>query len=167
MKYKNEFTIPREDGPPLCVIEWLTDPNNVPCEVGRLEAFSDELAGRHVLRRAMPWLGRDETERNSHTVRSVFQSRCCGDREPPTSEELYDAMRRETWTRRDELVLRTWSIEPSEGEWLRAWMERAYSWRMLARAVKEAGYKIPRRVRWLNSWANRPELIPDEWKWID
>ena len=41
-----------------------------------------------------------------------------------------------------------------------AWVEQAYSWRMLARAVKTTRYRGYDRIRMLNSYTERPELVP-------
>ena len=58
------------------------------------------------------------------------------------------------------MVLTAWVIEATEREWLLAWTEQAYSWRMLVRAVEISGWPCWRRIRNLNMFSARPELIP-------
>ena len=142
------------------------NPNREPCETGPLEAFSNELAEDGLAAQVQP----DycvETGRNSTTVQAVFASRCCGYRQPPTAAELYEAMRRGKPNERDRAVLSAWVIEATERDWLLAWTEQAYSWRMLARAVKLSGFPCWEGIRNLNMVANRPELIPDEWRAVN
>ena len=138
---------------------YAPDPNRRPCELAPIEAFSDDVApdGRAA------WLyGGDEPDlgRNSSTVRFVFASRCCGYRNPPTAGELYDAMRRTRPTERDKTVLTAWMTETTDRDWLFAWYEQAYSWRMLAGAVKLTGWPCWERIRRLNTFAARQDLVP-------
>ena len=138
------------------------DPNWRPCEVAPLEAFDDELAQDGLAAQVQPdYL--PETGRGSSTVRAVFASRCCGYVNPPTAEELYDAMRRDDPNERDRQVLAAWVIEATERDWLLAWTEQAYSWRMLARAVAISEFPCWERIRNLNMVAKKPELVPREW----
>ena len=139
------------------------NPNWEPCEVGPLEAFGDELAEDGLAAKVQPdYLV--ETGRDSTTVQAVFASRCCGYVQPPTAAELYDAMRRDEPNERDREVLESWVMEATERDWLLAWTEQAYSWRMLARAVKMTKVPFWERIRNLNMVAKKPELIPDEWR---
>ena len=134
-------------------------PNNTPCRLGPPGAFADELAADGLATKVQPGqtprLGRDAS-----TVTAVFASRCCGYRQPPTAPELYDAIRRTTPTERDRTVLSAWVVEATECDWLVAWTEQAYSWRMLVRAVGTTGWPCWNRIRNLNMLATRPELIP-------
>lgn len=138
------------------------DPNWRPCRVAPLEAFDDEIAEDGLAARVQPdYL--PETGRESTTVRAVFASRCCGYVNPPTAGELYDAMRRDDPNERDRQVLDAWVIEATERDWLLAWTEQAYSWRMLARAVAMSNFPCWERIRNLNMVAKKPELVPRDW----
>ena len=134
-------------------------PNNAPCSLGPPEAFSNELAPDGLAAEVQPHHA-PRTGRHSSTVTGVFASRCCGYRDPPTAAELHDAMRRSTPTERDRTVLTAWVVEASEREWLLAWTEQAYSWRMLIKAVETSKWPCWSRIRNLNMLAARPELIP-------
>ena len=83
----------------------------------------------------------DETlARHSPTVRRRFASSCAGWPSPhPTSEELYDALRAERPTERQEAVIDVWADEATEEEVVQAWVENVYSWGMLARACRRSG----------------------------
>lgn len=143
--------------------EPFDDPNWFPCEVAPLEAFSDELAEDGLGAWAQPEFV-VETGRESSTVNLVFMSRCCGYQDPPTAGELYEAMRRDKPTERDLQILRAWIVEATERQWLLAWTEQAYSWRMLARAVKLSSEPCWTRIRNLNTFTIKPELVPREWR---
>ena len=135
------------------------DPNHAPCRLAPLEAFSDELAGNGLVARVQPrqqpMCGREST-----TVSAVFAPRCCGYREPPTAAELYDAMPRSSTTDRDRTVLTAWVMEATERDWLLAWTEQAYSWRMLARAIPISGCPCWQCIRNFNMLARDPALLP-------
>ena len=136
------------------------DPNHMPCAIARPEAFSDALAADGLAERVQgrkPAIGRA-----SATVTAVFASRCCGYRQPPTAAELYDAMRRDDPTPHDRMVLTAWILEANERDWLLAWTEQAYSWRMLARAIATTGVPCWSRIRNLNMFAQVPELVPPD-----
>ena len=135
------------------------DPNHAPCRLAPLDAFSNELAGDGLAATVQP-RHRPERGRESTTVAIVFASRCCGYVEPPTGPELYDAMRRETPTRRDREVFFAWIVEATEEQWFLAWTEQAYSWRMLARAIDITSYPCWKRIRKLNMFAEKPKLLP-------
>ena len=141
-------------------MEMNVDPNDRPCELAPLEAFRDTLAPPGAWKTMKPWLTDDDLGPNSYTVQAVFASGCSGYREPPTAPELYRAMRR-TPSRRDVRVLRAWIIEADEIEWIQAWSEQAYSWRMLARAIKLSKYPCWSRIRSLHLTVKRPDLVPN------
>ena len=69
-------------------------------------------------------------------------------------------MRRSSTTDRDRTVLTAWVMEATERDWLLAWTEQAYSWRMLARAISISGYPCWERIRHLNMFAREPTLVP-------
>ena len=137
-------------------------PNWLPCQVAPLEAFNDELAEDGLAAIVQPDYA-PRTGRKSTTVETVFASRCCGYANAPTATELYDAMRTEEPTEREREVLCAWVIEGTECDWLLAWTEQAYSWRMLARAVAMSGFPCWERIRNLNIVVKKPLLVPLEW----
>ena len=139
------------------------DPNWQPCQVAPLEAFNDELAEDGLAAVVQPGYA-PRTGRGATTVSAVFASRCCGYVNTPTAGELYDAMRRREPNERDRQVLRAWVIEATERDWLLAWTEQAYSWRMLARAVAMSAFPCWERIRNLNMVAKKPWLVPREWR---
>lgn len=93
-------------------------------------------------------------------MHAVLLSNCAGYKNPPQGEELYDAMRRTAPTERDLHVMQAWVVEATEREWFLAWTEQAYSWRMLARAVKLTRWPLWEKIRVLNTFAKRMELVP-------
>ena len=135
------------------------DPNHRPCRVAPLEAFSDELAPDGLAEWVQPHHTRT-TGRESSTTRIVLLSNCAGYKDPPTADELYDAMRRTTPTKRDLEVMRAWVVEATEREWFLAWTEQAYTWRMLARAVALTGWPQWGRIRRLNTFAKNMSVVP-------
>ena len=138
------------------------DPDRRACRVAPLEAFSDELAPDGLAQWVQPHHLR-RTGRESSTMHGVLLSNCAGYKDPPRGDELYDAMRRRTPTRRDLEVMRAWVVEATEREWFLAWTEQAYSWRMLARAVELSGWPCWGRIRRLNTFAERMDLVPRDW----
>ena len=137
------------------------DPNRKPCRLAPLHAFSDSVAADGLA----VWVQPDhhpQTGRRSTTVRGVFASRCCGYADPPTAEDLYDAMRRPNPTARDRAVLTAWIVEATERDWLLAWTEQSYSWRMLARAIVVSGWPCWERIRRLNTFVREPALVPPD-----
>ena len=47
-------------------------------------------------------------------------------------------------------------------DWLFAWMEQAYSWRMLARAIRITRAPAYDKIRLLNTYAEELDLINEE-----
>ena len=69
-------------------------------------------------------------------------------------------MRTTTPTREQAHAIRTWLDHATvEQHWF-AWAERVYSWRMLANAMRNAGFTDAEKVRTLNEHAARRHLIP-------
>ena len=134
-------------------------PDSLPAKPGPPEAFDDDLAPEDWAD-TLPWGDRKTTGRDSNIVNLVFHSRCAGYRERPTSRALYDGMRTTTPTREQAHAIRTWLDHATvEQHWF-AWAERVYSWRMLANAMRHAGFTDAEKVRTLNEHAARRHLIP-------
>ena len=78
--------------------------------------------------------------RHSTTVGRRLASSCAGWPAPhPTSEELYDALRADRPTERQQALIDVWADETTEEEVMQAWVENVYSWGMLARACRNSG----------------------------
>lgn len=140
----------------------LSDPDRLPCPCWPLEAFEDELAEDGVaerLHRRTPFRERGPA---SYTVSGVLYSRCAGWVAQPTTQEFYDAIRAADPDERQRDILYTWVTEGSNTDWIWAWAEQAYSFRMLARALRDCGYPLYDRIRFLSAWADKPELVPPE-----
>lgn len=134
-------------------------PDSLPAKPGPPEAFDDDLAPEDWAD-TLPWGDRTTTGRDSNIVNLVFHSRCAGYRRRPTSRALYDGMRATTPTEEQAHAIRTWlDYATVEQHWF-AWAERVYSWRMLANAMRNAGFTDPEKVRTLNEHAARRHLIP-------
>ena len=137
-----------------------TDPDQLPCEAGPAEAFSSQLA---PVEAPQPVNDIDAgVGPNSISVAEVFDSVCCGWPEPPTSQEFHEAVRVAEPDERQKLIIWTWIDEAPVLSWVSAWQERAYSWRMLAQAARNCGNNTYPRLRILNTFAERQELIPDD-----
>ena len=78
--------------------------------------------------------------RHSTTVGRRLASSCAGWPAPhPTSEELYDTLRADRPTERQQALIDVWADETTEEEVVQAWVENVYSWGMLARACRSSG----------------------------
>ena len=137
----------------------IPHPDSLPATPGPPEAFDDDLAPENWAD-TLPWGDRTTTGRDSNIVNLVFHSRCAGYRKRPTSRALYDGMRTTTPTEEQAHAIRTWLDHATvEQHWF-AWAERVYSWRMLANAMRNAGFTDAEKVRTLNEHAARRHLIP-------
>ena len=112
------------------------------CKLAPAERFTDEPASRR-LRERFGALGPEGTGRQSRAVEGRFLSCCAGWKRTPTADELYEAIRAENPTKRQETVLRTWLLEATWGELLDAWVQQVYTWRELAAAMHRIGYDEP------------------------
>ena len=141
-------------------VDWIVT-NMRPCKVGPPKAFSDRVA---EISKAEELQGKPATRvgPDSACVEMMFGSNCCGWIQPPTGPELYDAMRTGRPTSRQRAVLETWIIEGTMADWLFAWMEQAYSWRMLARAIRITRAPAYDKIRLLNTYAEELDLINEE-----
>lgn len=126
-----------------------------PCELAPAELFSDEPPSRR-LREQTGALGPEGTGRQSRAVEGRFLSSCAGWKVPPTAEELYEAIRAESPSGRQQAVLRTWLLEATWGELLDAWVQRVYTWRELAAAMHRIGYDEPILCHAMNELAIDP-----------
>ena len=120
-----------------------------PTKVRSLESFSDEYADPTKYKT----VNQKRIGRKSATIKGMIAGECCGWPEPPTSDEVYEAMRAERPTRRQrsmiDMVLRA-DFEKVFG----AWMEGAFTWRQVARAIGRQACPYPKQVHAINTTAN-------------
>ena len=120
-----------------------------PAQLRPVEHFSDEYADP----RKYKTVDQNRVGPKSATLRGLINAECCGWPEPPTSEEVYEAMRTETPTRRQEsminMVLRA-DFETLFG----GWMEAAFTWRQVVRAMRRQAWLEPDRIRAINTTAS-------------
>ena len=123
------------------------------------ERFSDDPmpeARRKRLRGRWYERARDAGPRNSPIVEGRFAQVCCGWREPPTAEELYEAVHAEAPTPRQRAVFTTWLYESPEYELLEGWADGVYTIRELVRAMHRHGWETGPRSQYLNNFAQPP-----------
>ena len=140
----------------------INDPNHEPCRLAPPEAFSNELAPEDMREQLHPRRDPSQIEERSETVSRVFASRCAGDVEPPTAAELYHAMRQQNPNQREFDVLDSWIMHATVDDLWWAWSERAYSWRMLARAMQLVQLPWWEAVRYVNAHAQHQEMVPED-----
>ena len=110
------------------------------------EDFSDEYAPEDPTVRG-------DRGPNSTTVRSVLASACAGWGKRPDAAEFYEAIRSPTPTDRQEAIVNVMVIEATCNEILLAYLQGAYTWRQLARAIQRCGNRPTRLSRYVNLWA--------------
>ena len=107
-------------------------------------------------------LSEEDTGKNSSAVRSRFMSCTAGWPVPPTSEDLYIALRADEPSSRQKAVTRTWLAEAAYREIMLAWLEEAFSWRELVAAVHRVEYQRNDLNRYLNQFAkSKAERSPE------
>ena len=120
-----------------------------PAQLRPLEDFSDDYADPSKYES----VNQKRTGPKSATLAGLIIGDCCGWPEPPSSKEVYEAMRTERRTDRQEsmidMVLRA-DFETLFG----AWMESAFTWRQVARAVRERTWLEPEQIRAINTTAS-------------
>ena len=84
-----------------------------------LDRFSDEYAPAERLARLDPKADPEATGPHSRTVRGIICGGCCGWPEPPTSEEVHEAIRAETGAARGEMIVKQ-PVESQEHGLVRA-----------------------------------------------
>ena len=120
-----------------------------PAQLRPLEDFNDEYADTSKYRS----VNQKRTGRESGTLAGLVIGDCCGWPEPPSSKEVYEAMRAERPTDRQESMIDV--VLRAEFETLfSAWMEGAFTWRQVARAVRERTWLEPEQIRAINTTAS-------------
>lgn len=98
---------------------------------------------------------REETGPNSYAIKWLLVSSCAGWPKKPTASEAYKAFQEEQPTNRQNAIMRVLIREGDLHEWCNAWYEGAFTWRQMARAVRNgtpwtAG--IIRRMNRMREW---------------
>ncbi len=122
-------------------------------ELPPLDRFSDEYSPAETLARLDPKADAEATGAQSRTVRGIICGGCCGWREPPTSEEVYEAMQAEERTARQRAAVTVLTNEATFDELMNAYIERAFTWRQLARALAEQGGRPAERAALVRCFA--------------
>ena len=120
-----------------------------------LDRFSDEYAPEERLLELYPDAEPTRTGAQSQAVRGIICGGCCGWVEPPTSEEVYEAMRAERKTPRQRAAARVLTHEADFVDLMKAYTERAFTWRQLARALKDQGGQPPERAAMIRRLARQ------------
>ena len=95
--------------------------------------------------------------RNAVSVAGKFAQVCCGWEEPPTAEELYEAVHAEKPTPRQRAVFTTWLYESTGSELLEGYAEDVYTIRDLVAAMYRHGWETGPKSQYLNNFAQPPE----------
>ena len=134
-----------------------------PPTLAPIDAFPDEYATADELAAAGLDADPDATGPRSQTIRGLLGGACAGWRVPPTSIELYDALRADNPTSRQRSIATVLINEASFEELVNAHTEGAFTWRQLARAARRQGAAAPLRIRLINAFATPPPRPGSRW----
>ena len=130
-----------------------------PCRLLPPAAFSAELAPLNPGHWFWPRVDPKRTAEKSAAVGFRLGLSCAGWVEQPTTEEFYAAVHTQEPTARQKTIVYGWVLEATDIDLIRAWAERAYSWRTLVRALHKAGFDVYPRIKVLNELAETPPDI--------
>ena len=122
-------------------------------DLGPLEWYDDEYSPPEMLVAFRPGADAAATGPRSQTVRGIICGSCAGWPNPPTSEEVYEALRAERPTPRQRNAVGVLVNEADFDELMNAHLEGAFTWRQLARAFKEHGALPGERTAFLKRLA--------------
>ena len=91
------------------------------------DEFDDDYAAEKMLAQLRPGADPKRTGRESQTVRGVLCGACAGWKEPPTSQEFYEAVQAAQPTARQLSIVETIAVESSSTELMVAHLERAFT----------------------------------------
>ena len=134
--------------PPATAGTW-----GAPVTLAPAEAFDDREADDAFRQRFHPWHDPAQLGPRSRSVRSRLCTSCAGWREKPEPEEFYAAIRAPTPSRRQRRLIACWLQEATREDFLYAWAEGVYTWRLLAAAIHRAGHDTRPRCADINTLA--------------
>ncbi len=117
------------------------------------EAFDDREADDAFRQRFHPWHDPEHLGPRSRAVRNRLRASCAGWREKPEPEEFYAAIRAPVPSRRQRRLIACWLQEATREDFLYAWAEGVYTWRLLAEAIHRAGHHTRPRCADINTLA--------------
>ena len=88
-------------------------------------------------------------------IAGLLAGRCAGWPQPPTARELYDAMRAKARTARQKAIVRVLITEGTADTVALGYLDGAYTWRQLARAMHEQKHYDPELARYVNRHASQ------------
>ena len=125
---------------------------DAPAQLRPVDDFSDDYANPTRYKTG----DRQRVGRQSATLDGLIISECCGWPKRPTSDEVYEALRAESPTNRQKsminMVLRA-DFETLVGG-VGGWMEGAFTWRQIARAMERRTWQDPEQIRAINTTAS-------------
>ena len=117
------------------------------------EALDDRAADDAFRARFHAWHDPTQVGPRSRAVRNRLRASCAGWREKPEPEEFYAAIRAPAPSRRQRRLLACWLQEATREDFLYAWAEGVYTWRLLAAAIHRAGEQTRPRCADINTLA--------------
>ena len=124
-----------------------------PATLAPPEAFDDRAADDAFRARFHPGHDPAQLGPQSRAVRNRLRASCAGWREKPEPEEFYAAVRAAAPSRRQRRLLACWLQEATREDFLYAWAEGVYTWRLLAEAIHRAGEQTRPRCADINTLA--------------
>ena len=118
---------------------------DAPAQLRPLDDFSDDYAEPTQYRT----VDQARVGPKSKVLQGLIDGDCCGWAQRPTSEEFYEALQADKPSARQEslagVLLRAdfWQL-------MGGWMEAAFTWRQLGRAMSRRQWQEPERVREIN-----------------
>lgn len=117
------------------------------------EAFDGRAADDAFRARFHPGHDAAQLGPQSRAVRNRLRASGAGWREKPEPEEFYAAIRAAAPSRRQRRLLACWLQEATREDFLYAWAEGVYTWRLLAAAIHRAGEQTRPRCADINTLA--------------
>ena len=89
----------------------------------------------------------------AEAIKGLLAGSCAGWEKRPTSAEFYEAMRAAEPTGRQMTIIRVVTTEGSTREICLAYLQGAFTWRQLARAMRQQRVYKSRLARYVNRYA--------------
>ena len=121
--------------------------------LGPAEAFSDELAPRDPGHWYWPKIDPRRTRENSRAVEFRLGLSFAGSREQQSTRDFYEAVHAKEPSERQQAIVYAFVMQATERDLIRAWVEQAYSWRVMVCALHKAGFDVYQQIRIINEFA--------------